>query len=270
MTYADAVEVALCFGWIDGIRKSLDATSYVNRFTPRKADSVWSQINIARVEALIARGEMHQSGLDAYAKRDPAKSGIYSFEQRPQSFPPELERRFRTAKGAWTHFNAQPPGYRRLAIWWVSSAKREETRLRRLSQLIEVSGQGMRIGALFGQTGAVPTPSPQKAKPKPKAKTKAGAPGPGPPTNRQDPFDQDAPMTMRIGVDLGGTKIEAMAMDADRPRVRSRAGGHAPPRLRRHDRGDCRAGRPARAAPRRRRRVGVGMPGHRSRRRPGW
>ena len=178
MTYADSLEVALCFGWIDGIRKSLDATSYVNRFTPRKADSVWSQINLARVEALIARGEMHQSGLDAYTKRDPAKSGIYSFEQRPHSFPPELERRFRTAKGAWTHFNAQPPGYRRLAIWWVSSAKREETRLRRLSQLMEVSGQGMRIGALFGQTGAVPTPSPQKAKRKPKAKTKAGAPRP--------------------------------------------------------------------------------------------
>ena len=178
MTYADSLEVALCFGWIDGIRKSLDATSYVNRFTPRKADSVWSQINIARVEALIARGEMHQSGLDAYAKRDPAKSGIYSFEQRPQSFSPELERRFKTAKGAWTHFNAQPPGYRRLAIWWVSSAKREETRLRRLGQLIEVSGQGMRIGALFGQTGTVPTPSPRKAKAKstkesvaPKART---------------------------------------------------------------------------------------------------
>ena len=179
MTYADSLEVALCFGWIDGIRKSLDATSYVNRFTPRKADSVWSQINIARVEALISRGEMHQSGLDAYAKRDPAKSGIYSFEQRPQSFPPELERRFKTAKGAWTHFNAQPPGYRRLAIWWVSSAKREETRLRRLSQLIAVSGQGMRIGALFGQTGAVPTASPGKPKTRATPKTKAGTPKPG-------------------------------------------------------------------------------------------
>ena len=121
---------------------------------------------------------MHQSGLDAYAKRDPAKSGIYSFEQRPHSFPPDLERRFRTAKGAWTHFNAQPPGYRRLAIWWVSSAKREETRLRRLSQLIEVSGHGMRVGALFGQTGAVASRSPQKAKPKAKASTKTGAPKP--------------------------------------------------------------------------------------------
>jgi uncharacterized protein YdeI (YjbR/CyaY-like superfamily) len=173
MTYVESLEVALCFGWIDGIRKSLDATSYVNRFTPRKADSVWSKINIAKVEALIARGEMHQSGLDAYAKRDPARSGIYSFEQRPQSFPPELERRFRTAKAAWTHFKAQPPGYRRLAIWWVSSAKREETRLRRLRQLIEVSGQGMRIGALFGQTGAVPTPSPRDVRPTAKAKTKA-------------------------------------------------------------------------------------------------
>ena len=115
------------------------------------------------VEALIARGEMHQSGLDAYAKRDPAKSGIYSFEQRPQSFAPELERRFRAVRAAWNHFNAQPPGYRRLAIWWVSSAKRDETRLRRLTQLIEASGRGMRIGALFGQTGPVPTPAPAKA-----------------------------------------------------------------------------------------------------------
>jgi uncharacterized protein YdeI (YjbR/CyaY-like superfamily) len=163
LTYLESVEVALCFGWIDGIRKSRDATTYVNRFTPRKADSVWSQINIARVEALIARGEMHQSGLDAYAKRDPAKSGIYSFEQRPQSFAPELERRFRAVRAAWNHFNAQPPGYRRLAIWWVSSAKRDETRLRRLTQLIEASGRGMRIGALFGQTGPVPTPAPAKA-----------------------------------------------------------------------------------------------------------
>ena len=171
LDYITAIEVALCFGWIDGIRKALDATSYVNRFTPRKADSVWSQINIARVETLIARGEMHQSGLDAYTRRDPARSGIYSFEQRPQAFPPELERRFRTDRTAWAHFNAQPPGYRRLAIWWVSSAKREETRLRRLSQLIEVSGQGMRIGALFGQTGAVPSAAPRK----PKKKAAAGA-----------------------------------------------------------------------------------------------
>jgi uncharacterized protein YdeI (YjbR/CyaY-like superfamily) len=178
MTYADSVDVALCFGWIDGIRKSLDATSYVNRFTPRKADSIWSQINIARVEALIARGEMHQSGLDAYAKRDPAKSGVYSFEQRPQSFPPELEQRFKAARAAWTHFTAQPPGYRRLAIWWVSSAKREETRLRRLGQLIDASGQGLRIGVLFGQTGPVPTPPSRKAAVKRLARPlKTGSPG---------------------------------------------------------------------------------------------
>jgi uncharacterized protein YdeI (YjbR/CyaY-like superfamily) len=167
MTYAESLEVALAFGWIDGIRKSLDDTSYVNRYTPRKADSIWSQINIARVETLIARGEMHQSGLDAYLKRDPARSGVYSSEQRPQSLPPEFERRFKKDRPAWTHFDAQPPGYRRLAIWWISSAKREETRLRRLSQLIDASGRGMRIGVLFGQTGAVPTPPPRK----PRAKT---------------------------------------------------------------------------------------------------
>lgn len=162
LDYPSAVDVALCFGWIDGIRKALDEVSYVNRFTPRKPGSIWSRVNIAKVEALIARGEMHQAGLDAYARRDDRRSGVYSFEQRPDAFPPPLERRFRANRSGWAFFGQQPPGYRRLAIWWVTSAKRDETRERRLAQLIDVSARGMRLGVLFGQTGAV-APKPSKA-----------------------------------------------------------------------------------------------------------
>jgi uncharacterized protein YdeI (YjbR/CyaY-like superfamily) len=151
--------VALCYGWIDSVRKKLGPTTYTNRFTPRKPGSVWSRINLARVERLIASGQMRRPGREAYARRQAARSGVYSFEQRPDAFPPELERRFKTRARAWAHFNQQPPGYRRLAIWWVSSAKREETRVRRIEQLITVSAKGLRLGVLFGQTGAVPTPA---------------------------------------------------------------------------------------------------------------
>jgi len=152
LDYDTAVEIALCFGWIDGIRMALDAKSYTNRFTPRKPGSVWSRINIARVERLMARGEMQPAGIDAFEKRLASRTGLYSFEQRPEAFPADLERRFKKHRGAWAHFNQQPPGYRRLAIWWVASAKKEETRLRRLSQLIDASGQGSRVGVLFGHT----------------------------------------------------------------------------------------------------------------------
>jgi uncharacterized protein YdeI (YjbR/CyaY-like superfamily) len=184
LDYQAAVDVALCFGWIDGIRKALDEVSYVNRFTPRKPRSIWSRVNIAKVEALIARGEMHPAGLDAYAKRDDARSGVYSFEQRPETFPPELERHFRANRAAWAFFTGQPPGYRRLAMWWVVSAKRDETRERRLAQIIDVSERGMRLGVLFGQTGAVatkttkkkaPTGPPGTAKPRAKTKTRGAA-----------------------------------------------------------------------------------------------
>jgi uncharacterized protein YdeI (YjbR/CyaY-like superfamily) len=172
LDYPTAVDLALCFGWIDGIRKGLDEVSYINRFTPRKARSIWSRVNIAKVEALIARGEMHQAGLDAYAKRDDARSGVYSFEKRPEAFPSAMERRFRANRAAWSFFGQQPPGYRRLAIWWVSSAKRDETRERRLAQLIDVSARGMRLGVLFGQTGAVPSKPTKNAASKPRASAK--------------------------------------------------------------------------------------------------
>ena len=155
--YLEAIDVALCFGWIDGIRKKLDETTYTNRFTPRKPGSIWSRINIARVERLIAAGLMAQAGISAYEKRDAKKSGIYSFEQRPERFPPALEARFRAVPPAWAHFSEQPPGYRRLGMWWVISAKREETQLRRLQQLIDASKRGLRVGVLFGQTGTQKT-----------------------------------------------------------------------------------------------------------------
>jgi uncharacterized protein YdeI (YjbR/CyaY-like superfamily) len=160
--YDAAVEVALCFGWIDGLRKKLEETTYANRFTPRKPGSNWSRINIARVERLLAAGLMHDAGKAAYEMRDEAKSGVYSFEQRPERLPAALEARFQAAAAAWAHFSEQPPGYRRLGTWWVISAKREETQLRRLQQLIDAHAHRMRIGVLFGQTGNVASPGSKK------------------------------------------------------------------------------------------------------------
>jgi uncharacterized protein YdeI (YjbR/CyaY-like superfamily) len=152
ISYAQALDAALCFGWIDGIRKKLDDVSYVNRFTPRRPGSVWSTVNIRHVERLKAAGLMHAAGLAAFEKRDPAKSGIYSFEQRPTRFPPQHEATFKATPEAWAHFGAQPPGYQRLGIWYVMSAKRDDTQARRLQQLIDSHAKGTRIGVLFGQT----------------------------------------------------------------------------------------------------------------------
>jgi len=145
LTYPEALDEALCFGWIDGLRRKLDADRFSIRFTPRQPRSTWSLVNIRHVERLAAAGRMHAAGLAAFAARDPKKSGIYSFEQRPQNFPPALEKLFRANKTAWTHWQAQPPGYRRLALWWIVSAKQEATRLRRLATLIADSAQGRRL-----------------------------------------------------------------------------------------------------------------------------
>jgi len=154
LSYSEAVDAALCFGWIDGIRKKLDEDTYTNRFTPRKPGSIWSNVNVRHVERLTAAGLMQAAGLAAFAKRDPAKSGIYSFETRPNAFPEPLEAKIRAVRAAWAHFNEQPPGYRRLAIYYVISAKREETRSQRLERVIEAHKRGVRIGVLFGQTEA--------------------------------------------------------------------------------------------------------------------
>lgn len=147
ITYAEAVDEALCFGWIDGIRKSLGDDAYTNRFTPRRRGSNWSRINIGRVEELSAEGRMHPAGERAFAARTDEKSGVYSFEQSREgaAFPPAYEKQLRKHKAAWTFFSAQPPGYRRLMTWWVISAKQEATRQRRLERLIAESAEHRRV-----------------------------------------------------------------------------------------------------------------------------
>jgi uncharacterized protein YdeI (YjbR/CyaY-like superfamily) len=140
ITWPEAVDEALCVGWIDGIRKSIDDESYRIRFTPRKPQSTWSAVNLARVEALTREGRMLPAGLKAFEKRKEAKTGIYAYEQRKAAELDEAsEQRFRSDPEAWEYFQSRPPGYRKTAIWWVVSAKKEETRRKRLEQLIEDS-----------------------------------------------------------------------------------------------------------------------------------
>ncbi len=148
ITYPEALDEALCFGWIDGVRKTLDGGSYTIRFTPRKPRSIWSAVNIKRVGELIALGRMQPAGLKAFEGRDAARSRLYSFENRPQVLEGEYEERLRANEQAWAFFQAQPPSYRRVAVWWVMSAKQEETRQRRLATLIADSEQGRRLAAV--------------------------------------------------------------------------------------------------------------------------
>lgn len=148
ITWPEAVDQLLCFGWIDGVRKSVDDESYTIRVTPRKPRSVWSAINLKRVEELTKMGLMHPAGLAVFQARDPKKSGLYSFENRPQKLAPKYEKKLRANKTAWEFFQAQPPWYRRTASWWVLSAKKEETRLKRLATLIADSAQGKTIAPL--------------------------------------------------------------------------------------------------------------------------
>jgi uncharacterized protein YdeI (YjbR/CyaY-like superfamily) len=149
ITWQESVEQALRFGWIDGVRRSLGDDSYTNRFTPRKPTSNWSLINVAKVEELKRRGLMAPAGLRAYEARMPERTGVYSSErEQPARLPPEQERRFRANPAAWDWFSARPPGYRRTATHWVVSAKREETRLRRLQQLIDCSAEGRNVPPL--------------------------------------------------------------------------------------------------------------------------
>jgi uncharacterized protein YdeI (YjbR/CyaY-like superfamily) len=150
LTYREAVDLALAYGWIDGVRRRVDATSYTNRFSPRQPESVWSAVNRKRAEELIAAGLMRPPGLAAYQKRSTKKRGRYSYENRPTRLDPPLERDFRANKKAWAFFEAQPPGYRRTAIWYVVSAVKEETQRRRLATLIEHCAAGRRIGLVTG------------------------------------------------------------------------------------------------------------------------
>jgi uncharacterized protein YdeI (YjbR/CyaY-like superfamily) len=145
LTWSESVDQALCFGWIDGVRRSVDRESYCIRFTPRKPTSTWSAINIRKVKALTKQGLMRPAGLAAFQKRKKKRSGIYSYENRPNNFPAALEKRFRAHKDAWAFFSQQSPSYRRLIIYWVISAKREETRLSRLSKAVDTSAKGKRL-----------------------------------------------------------------------------------------------------------------------------
>jgi uncharacterized protein YdeI (YjbR/CyaY-like superfamily) len=139
ITWPESVDEALCFGWIDGIRKSLDEVSYTIRFTPRRARSTWSAVNIKRAGELIDLGLMTPTGLKAFAARQENRSGIYSYEQRSAELPDQYRRQLEKNKAALKFFAAQPPSYRKAANWWVLSAKKEETRLKRLDKLIDHS-----------------------------------------------------------------------------------------------------------------------------------
>jgi uncharacterized protein YdeI (YjbR/CyaY-like superfamily) len=150
ITWPEAVDQALCFGWIDGIRKSIDAESYMIRFTPRKPGSIWSAVNIKRAGELTELGLMQPTGLAAFEMRDEKKAQLYSYEQANSTLHEAYELQFRENERAWSFFKAQAPWYRRSSYWWIMSAKKEETRQRRLAILIEESEKGSKLSALTG------------------------------------------------------------------------------------------------------------------------
>ena len=149
ITWPESVDEALCFGWIDGVRRSLGDDAYTIRFTPRKPTSIWSAVNVRNVERLVAAGRMQPAGLAAFAARSPERTAVYSFDrQHPPQFDAEMEARFRKNRKAWAFWESQPPGYRKTATHWVTSARRAETRERRLATLVEDCAAGRRIALL--------------------------------------------------------------------------------------------------------------------------
>ncbi len=157
VTWPEAVDQALCFGWIDGVRRSIDGMSYMIRFTPRNTQSIWSAVNTRRAKELVVLGLMHSAGLKAFRERDAERSGFYSYERKSfRKLPDVYERKLRMNGKAWKFFKAQPPSYQRIAGYWVASAKREETRLKRLDTLIRDSEKGRTIPPLT-------RPSPKKS-----------------------------------------------------------------------------------------------------------
>ncbi len=155
ITWPEAVDEALRFGWIDSVRRGLDETSYTNRFTPRRPSSNWSNVNIRRVAELEDEGRMTPAGLAAFARRKPERSGVYSAEQPEDiSLPPDCETALRAETAAWDWFHAQPRTYRRAVIWWLISAKQDATRRRRLQTLIECSAAGRTAPPFTRRPGA--------------------------------------------------------------------------------------------------------------------
>jgi uncharacterized protein YdeI (YjbR/CyaY-like superfamily) len=145
VTWADTVDQELCFGWIDSVRYSLGDDRSAQRITPRRKGSIWSDVNIKRFRELERQGLVHPSGRAAFERRDEARSRLYSYENRSLGFDPAVEALFRKHRTAWKFYEAQPRSYRLTAAFWVMSAKREDTRRRRLDALIEDSGRGLRV-----------------------------------------------------------------------------------------------------------------------------
>ena len=160
VTWKEVVDQELCFGWIDSVRYSMDGDRAAQRLTPRRARSVWSSINVKRFRELEAMGLVHPAGRAAFERRDEARSGIYSYENRSRGFDAAAETQFRKHKRAWKFFEAQPPSYRKTAAFWVVSAKQEETRKRRLARLIEHSQNGERLPQLVSASRRAPLPEP--------------------------------------------------------------------------------------------------------------
>ncbi|HEX2906672.1 MAG TPA: YdeI/OmpD-associated family protein [Phototrophicaceae bacterium] len=148
ITYPEALDEALCFGWIDGLRKTIDEASYKIRFTPRKVGSLWSRVNTNRVEELLKQGRMQPAGIKAYEARqhDPAR---YSYEENERKLDTRYEEQFRTHAEAWAFFQSQPPSYQKTANWWVMSAKQETTRQNHLKMLIDASANGERLANII-------------------------------------------------------------------------------------------------------------------------
>jgi uncharacterized protein YdeI (YjbR/CyaY-like superfamily) len=145
ITWPDSVDQALCFGWIDGVRKTLDQESYCIRFTPRRPKSIWSAVNIKKVAALQQQGLMHAAGLASFEKRSKDRSAIYAYEKAPVQLAADYDRLFRANAPAWDFFQKQAPGYRQVTLNWVMTAKQEKTRLSRLQTLIAGSAAGRKL-----------------------------------------------------------------------------------------------------------------------------
>lgn len=145
MDWSESVDQALCFGWIDGVRRRIDDESYCNRFTPRRPTSGWSRINIKKMEDLQKSGEMTPAGLAVFNARNKSKDESYSYESGFPELSVDLEKEFKANNDAWEFFQKQPPSYRKPRIHWINSAKQEETRISRLRKLIKLSGEGKRM-----------------------------------------------------------------------------------------------------------------------------
>jgi len=148
VTWSEAVDEALCVGWIDGLVKRIDEVSHAQRFTPRRKGSTWSTVNVAKVAVLTAMGRMRPAGIRAYEARSPARTGTYSYERPVDALTDEEVARFKGEPAAWEDWEARPPSYRKAAIHWVTSAKQPATRERRLAALIEDSLAGRPIKPL--------------------------------------------------------------------------------------------------------------------------